>query len=419
MRVLWFSVTPSMYAPCSWSHNGGGWIASLEALMRKVPNLELGIAFEHSDTCFRAEQDKVIYYPMHLYKSKWDRLKEKFVYEPEEKLLIPICLEVIKDFKPDIIHVFGSEWCFGLVAQHTDIPTVIHMQGSLPAYYNALYPAGYSKIDKILKNGINLKNTIKDLLYDKTFKLQAKREEKILRGCYYFMGRTEWDEKLTKLYAPNSKYFYCSEALRNSFVNNDKIWHSHDRNQIILASTISNPLYKGLDLILKTAKLITEHLNISFEWRVFGTKDIQFHESKTKIKAIDVNVKLMGTISSDHLKNELLNSDMYIHPSYIDNSPNSVCEAQILGLPIISTNVGGIASLIEHKITGLLVPANDPYTMVSYIKLLILDNKFASILGNNSRRIAKNRHNPEELVKTLLKIYENVIEDEKNCQSIT
>jgi glycosyltransferase involved in cell wall biosynthesis len=244
--------------------------------------------------------------------------------------------------------------------------------------------------------------------------LKAKREEKILRGCYYFMGRTEWDENLTKLYAPESKYFYCSEALRETFVNNDKIWHSHNRNQIILVSTISSPLYKGLDLILKTANLIKGHININFEWRIFGTNEIQFQEWKSKIKAIDVNVKLMGTFSAENLKAELLNADLFIHPSYIDNSPNSVCEAQIIGLPVISTNVGGISSLIEHKITGLLVPANDPYTTTAYIKLLIQNTKFATFLGTNAREVALIRHNAGKLMTDLLYIYEKAITDEKN-----
>ena len=45
MRILWFSVTPSLFNPKSNSHNGGGWIASLEQIVRKEPAIDLGVAF--------------------------------------------------------------------------------------------------------------------------------------------------------------------------------------------------------------------------------------------------------------------------------------------------------------------------------------------------------------------------------------
>ena len=45
MRVLWFSVTPSLYRSFSNSHNGGGWIASLENIVRSVQSISLGVAF--------------------------------------------------------------------------------------------------------------------------------------------------------------------------------------------------------------------------------------------------------------------------------------------------------------------------------------------------------------------------------------
>jgi glycosyltransferase involved in cell wall biosynthesis len=409
MRVLWFSVTPSLYEEKIRGHNGGGWIASLEQLIRNIPDIQLGIAFEYKDSCSRVERNKVIYYPINACMSRKYKFKRKFNYDVEEKTLIPVCLKIIEDFKPDVIHVFGSEWCFGLVAQHTAIPVVIHIQGSIPPYYNARFPSGYSKIDCVLHNGFNVKKIISQLRADKEFALRAKREERILRICNNYMGRTEWDRNITQLYNPNSQYFYCSEALRDVFVNTDDYWKPHKRNKIILVSTISSPLYKGIDLVLKTAKLLKENTVIDFEWRVFGIKDMTFHEKKTKIKAKDFNIRLMGVFSAGRLKEELLDADIFIHPSYIDNSPNSVCEAQILGLPVISTNVGGISSLIKHKETGLLFPSNDPFTLCSYIKLLVQDVSLASKIGEKARKEAINRHNPNTIIIKILDIYCSLI----------
>ena len=59
MKVLWFAVTPSLYETLNKGHNGGGWIASLEQIVRSAPDIRLGIAFEHSDRIFKKEIDDV------------------------------------------------------------------------------------------------------------------------------------------------------------------------------------------------------------------------------------------------------------------------------------------------------------------------------------------------------------------------
>ena len=61
MRILWFSVTPSLFHSHSNGHNGGGWIASLERIVRQVPEVELGIAFNFAAEGFVYEQDGVKY----------------------------------------------------------------------------------------------------------------------------------------------------------------------------------------------------------------------------------------------------------------------------------------------------------------------------------------------------------------------
>lgn len=69
---------------------------------------------------------------------------DKNIRRRKDKAILAYCLNIIEDFQPDIIHVFGSEWCFGLVEKYTNIPVVIHMQGSLPPYANAAFPPGYN-----------------------------------------------------------------------------------------------------------------------------------------------------------------------------------------------------------------------------------------------------------------------------------
>lgn len=121
MRILWFSVTPSLFNPKSNSHNGGGWIASLEQIIRKEPTIELGVAFHFPNSVFKYECERVSYYPIPVFQPS--RLQRLFGKENKEAM-IKYCLRIIKDFKPNLIQIFGSENDFGLLCQHTSIPIV-------------------------------------------------------------------------------------------------------------------------------------------------------------------------------------------------------------------------------------------------------------------------------------------------------
>lgn len=180
----------------------------------------------------------------------------------------------------------------------------------------------------------------------------------------------------------------------------------------VFITTISSQLYKGFDILLKTAQVLKETLNIDFEWKVYGDVSPVFVEKKLSIKHTDVNVVLMGTASAEEIKESLLTSTAYIHTSYIDNSPNSLCEATLLGVTVISTNVGGIPSIVENGKTGFLVPANDPYQM-AYLMKYIIDHKDKNIeIGLAAREIAVERHNKSKILKRVLEIYKDVIKNE-------
>lgn len=120
---------------------------------------------------------------------------------------------------------------------------------------------------------------------------------------------------------------------------------------------------QGCKPCLKDSKLLKETADMDFEWNVYGVDSIHFTERHENIKADDVNVCLRGTATAGELARQLRESTVYVHPSYIDNSPNSVCEAQYLGVPVIATNVGGVSSLIDNGMNGILVQSHDAYML--------------------------------------------------------
>lgn len=406
MKVLWFSPTPASYSNKIRGHNGGGWITALQKIVQSVENIDLGIAFESAQDAPKKVFDSVAYYPI---VSDFG-ISEKFIQAKKLKKLLDKSIAIINDFNPDIIHLFGSEQWYGLLVNHTNIPIVIHIQGSLPSYYNARYPVGMSIWNKIFSTKTSLLQKLMAFRIDATFHKNAVQEESILKANHYFMGRTHWDKAIVNFYNPLSNYFVCQEALRDSFIKSEQKWEYKESNTIRLISVISGPLYKGVDVILKTAKLLKENTQLNFEWSICGTGKCDLIENIYNIKAINVNVHILGVLSQDELKEQLLNASFYIHPSYIDNSPNSVCEAQVLGIPIIATNVGGVSTLIKDKETGFLVPANDPLMIAS----IIVDNcnkkELLHQMSKASIALAMLRHDPVKIKTDLISVYKQIID---------
>jgi len=131
MRVLWFTNTNSLYKKSDTSYNGGGWIESLEQIISKTDDVELAVGFFYVDKYFKVKQGETTYYPISIYNSKIKKVLHNLFYSKYDKIEIDYYLKIIEDFKPDIIHIFGSEQSFGLITTETKIPVVIHLQGIL------------------------------------------------------------------------------------------------------------------------------------------------------------------------------------------------------------------------------------------------------------------------------------------------
>ena len=90
-----------------------------------------------------------------------------------------------------------------------------------------------------------------------------------------------------------------------------------------------------------------------------------------------------------------------------------MCEAQLLGVPVIATNVGGVSSLIDHRKNGILIPANGAYELASLIQDMAKDANFCQNLGKNAALTALDRHNPKCIATDLMQTYNSVIGNER------
>lgn len=410
IRVLWFTNTPIDYYESSHGYNGGGWMSALKDKVIQNNKIELAVSFYANNQDINLEKNNVSYYPISFDRKISARLRRFFSKKKQEHDHIEEFKSVINAFKPDIVHIFGTERPFGLVSKHTDVPVIIHLQGLINPYLNALLPPFYSKLDFYVGQSFNPLAIIKNISLFFGWKIAADREKRIFEGCNYFMGRTYWDEAICKILSPNSIYFYCSEMLRPEFALTKKNIKTNTSKKIIIISTISNPHYKGADIILKTAKILKNNMNFDFEWLVFGVNNIDYASFKLGIDAASHNITIKGIVSAAELATSLSKAAIYVHPSYIDNSPNSICEAQTIGVPVVANDVGGVSSLVTHKKTGFLTPANDPFMMAHFIDKLANNLRIREEITKNAKSISINRHDPEKIISDLLNIYHKILD---------
>lgn len=114
-------------------------------------------------------------------------------------------------------------------------------------------------------------------------------------------------------------------------------------------------------------------------------KDGSLEECKEMADSLGLSINFTGLLSKNDWISLSKQYDVFINTTNFDNLPVSLLEAMALGLPIVSTNVGGIPYIIKSGKNGLLCETQDVNGMVSHIKALVDQPELASKLSKNAR----------------------------------
>lgn len=415
MKVLWFSNTPANADEYLNKElkGTGGWLKSLDREMQGKVDLHVAFYVDFPQEDFKFI--KTHYYPINKFNNKLDKMKIRLLNIEIKEKDTEKYLAVVNTVKPDLIHIHGTEYPFISIIGKINIPVIVSIQGNLTVYQHKFYSGVESKYSSMKSNDSLIKNIFYPTTFKKSFKAFIKRskiEQKYLNKCKYVLGRTDWDKRITRILAPESKYFHSDEILRDGFYHNK--WKNPENKDFVIFTTNGNNVYKGFETICESLFLLNK-LGKKVKWKIAGINEndliVKVVKKKLKNKYPQQNLELLGNLSESELIDYLLKSNIYVMPSHIENSPNNLCEAMILGMPCIATYVGGTGSLMNDREEGILIQDGDPWVMAGAILEMKKKSMSAIQMGIKARKKALERHDKEKISNTLYSIYLGMMND--------
>lgn len=375
MKVLW--ITNIKLPPLSErlglkSEAIGGWMISSLNQLKGQEEIEIAVAtFDNRKGLYDEFIDGVRYFLIPTHGKNPQHYNPRLEREWQE---------VNHRFRPDVVHIHGTELGHGLawVNANGSDNVCVSIQGLVSVC------SRYYKTDSWLDY---IPLTLRDLVkFDwisrqrKNFTARGKNEIRLLQSVNHIIGRTEWDKAHAWAINPNATYHYCGETLRDEFYRH-KWKYENCEPHTIFVSQGNYPL-KGLHQLLKAMPLVLREYPdakiyvggyniISTPWYRKTSYAVII---KKLIKKYNLNGKVIftGLLDEKQMCKQYLKSNIFVLPSAIENSPNSLGEAQLLEVPYVASYVGGVSEIVN----------NDLHSLYRYKEIEMLANKICKIFSS-------------------------------------
>jgi glycosyltransferase involved in cell wall biosynthesis len=288
-----------------------------------------------------------------------------------------------------------------------------------------------NKYDLILLNpSMDFKSVVRD---SKFIQLSKKHSSAKLilfwRGFILNFFDNYIEKKFTKLFA--SVFFKADAHIVLGTIFKDRLQNIGCTSPIYCETTIV-----GNDFFKKGPKVFSkERLNILFLARVEKTKGIyeaidaynivkkkyagafftiagngfEYGDAKNYVEKNEIkDVTFLGDVRGQAKINVLENADVYLFPSYFEGMPNSVLEAMAMGIPVVTTNVGGLADFFKNEKMGYISNSCEPDILAGYIEKLFLDVELRKQISKTNIQYAKENFSLSVVLKRLENVFNKV-----------
>lgn len=323
------------------------------------------------------------------------------------------CRFVLEDFKPELIHIYGTEYAVGysMLKLNPDVPVLLTIQGILTYIgkeYRGRLPwyTYYTMVTarQILKLKVPF---FTELLY----RYNARRERWVIKNVKHISGRTDHDREFITKINPNAQYHRINYNLREEFYYAEK-WDQDQCIPFTIFTGAATYSLKGLHKLVKALAIVKERypqVKLQVPGGSVNYRECNGYERylRRQIKKLDLteNVEFIGRKTPQEMVQCLQKANVYVFPSAYDTDSLSLCEAQLIGTPIVAAQTGGSPYLVEDGCSGLCYDYEDHQKMAEQICQLFENKTLCRQISKNQIERAEQRHDREKNVQDQLRLY--------------
>ena len=192
------------------------------------------------------------------------------------------------------------------------------------------------------------------------------------------------------------------------FVPSDKISSSEQKIVIGIIKTLEENY--GISYLIEAFALLKKkYSDNAFKLLIVGKgSQRKALEKMVRNFNLEKDVEFTGYIDPQEIQNYHKQIDISVIPSISESFGVSAVESMACGKPVIASNVGGLAEIIEHEKTGILVEPKSAYAIFKALDEMIIHKESRFILGNAAREKVLKIYNWDNSVKLMNDVYEKI-----------
>ena len=378
IKVLWLCdlVLPDFSHEFGIKRNPiGGWMTGMLYALKDTGKTDISLCFPIYDKA-RLKDGACAGYDYYTFLCNLDA-------ETYDQEMVAVFESILERSRPDIVHIWGTEYPHAAAMLHACkrkgivSRAVINIQG-LVSVYARHFLAGIPDMYRMMKDEGEKSIEEEALLFEK----HGECEIESLKKVSHVIGRTDWDRACVEAVNPYIRYHYCDEILRDPFYKNTGRWRYEEcQKHSIFISQAFYPI-KGFHYLLEALPIVVKkypdtHVFVAGK-NIFATEKkspyARYIESLMEQWDLTGHISFLGKLDEKEMVQRYLRANVFVLASTVENSPNSLNEAMLLGVPSIASYVGGVSDRMESHKEGYLYPYDEPALLAYYI-CKIFENK--------------------------------------------
>ena len=343
---------------------------------------------------------------------------------PLIKYINGIC-QIVDSIQPDIIHIWGTEYYWGLLYARGYIRgrVLLEIQGLKETCVRVFY--GGLGLKDILKT-IGIREIVHptwSLIYRQyEFWKWSQYEREIIAAHHHISTHSDWVRSwIAQFVNSECAIHHTQRIVRKEFLKADA-WLKPNNSKdapVIFALSSGADAYKGIHDAIRAIGLLKRHYP-NIQLRIAGNFGIEKTNIRKpgytkyllkliKINNLDNNVLFLGSINASQIVEQLSQSNAMLQTSYVESYSLAVAEAMMYGIPLVVSYAGAMPELARDKSAALFFTPSDYFACAYSLRKIFESDSLAESLSSKSRSLAISRNVATKLGDLQLDIYKHVL----------